>query len=163
GVTIRGLTFGYSPLDPPLIANLDLDIAPGARVALVGASGSGKSTVGKLLAGLYEPWSGEILVDGRPLVDHPRDLLRNSVAVADMAFARCAGTGRDDVAPWAGSMPEGGVGGAAKDAAIHDVVVARPGGYQGRVEEGGRNFSGGERQRLEIARALVTDPTLLVL
>ncbi|MFE7773528.1 NHLP family bacteriocin export ABC transporter peptidase/permease/ATPase subunit [Streptomyces sp. NPDC057445] len=162
-VTLDDITFGYSPLDKPLLTGFSLSVGPGQQVALVGGSGSGKSTVSRLIAGLYSPWEGTIRIDGQRLDEIPRGALAASVSFVDQDVFLFEGTVRDNVALWDPSIPDEAVTDALKDAALYEVVARRPGGIHGRVEQDGRNFSGGQRQRLEIARALVRRPSVLVL
>ncbi|MEW1647431.1 NHLP family bacteriocin export ABC transporter peptidase/permease/ATPase subunit [Streptomyces sp. NPDC091219] len=162
-VELENITFGYSPLDKPLLTGFDLTVGPGRQVALVGGSGSGKSTVSRLISGLYTPWEGVIRIDGRRLEDIPRGALAASVSFVDQDVFLFEGSVRDNVALWDPSIPDEAVEDALRDAALYDVVTRRPGGIHSRVEQDGRNFSGGQRQRLEIARALVRRPSILVL
>ena len=162
-VELENITFGYSPLDKPLLSGFSLTVGPGQQVALVGGSGSGKSTVSRLISGLYAPWEGVIRIDGQRLEDIPRGALAASVSFVDQDVFLFEGSVRDNIALWDPSVPDEAVVAALEDAALYDVVMRRPGGIQSRVEQDGRNFSGGQRQRLEIARALVRRPSILVL
>ena len=162
-IDIEGLTFGYSRLERPTIEGLDLHVEPGQWVALVGSSGSGKSTIAKLVSGLYQPWSGEIRFDGTPASELPLEQLRGSVAVVDQDISIFSGTVRDNVSLWDRSVEDFEVIMACRDAEMHDEILAREGGYRGPVLPGGRNFSGGQLQRLEIARVLAQDPTIAIL
>jgi ABC-type bacteriocin/lantibiotic exporter with double-glycine peptidase domain len=160
---LNKIVYGHSRLDAPLLDGLNLAMKPGARVALVGPSGSGKTTLAKIISGIYRPWSGEVLLDGTPWGQVPREVVANSVAAVDQEFFLFEGTVREVLTMWDPTIAEEDMIRAAKDACIHDDVMARPGGYDSKVEEGGANFSGGQRQRLEIARALAGNPTLLIL
>ncbi|MFG2334355.1 NHLP family bacteriocin export ABC transporter peptidase/permease/ATPase subunit [Streptomyces sp. NPDC048604] len=162
-VTLENISFGYSPLDKPLLSGFSLSVGPGQQIALVGGSGSGKSTVSRLISGLYSPWEGVIRIDGQRLDDIPRGTLAASVSFVDQDVFLFEGTVRDNVALWDPSIPDEAVTAALRDAALLDVIARRPDGIHGRVEQDGRNFSGGQRQRLEIARALVRRPSVLVL
>jgi len=160
---LKGVTYGYNLLDPPTIKPFNLIVRPGERVALVGASGSGKSTIGKMIAGLYTPWEGEIRFDDRPASGIPRDVIANSLGYVDQNVFLFEGSVRDNLTLWDRSEAEASLIEALRDAAILADVAVRTGGLDAAVAEAGANFSGGQRQRLEIARALVTDPSLIVL
>ncbi len=162
-IELRAVSFGYNVTEAPLIADLDLCIEPGARVALVGSTASGKSTVARLIAGLYRPWSGQVLLDGVPADDWPLPLRRNSIGWVDQEVILFEGTVTDNLTLWDSTIPEPVVTQAARDAEIHDVISSRPGGYSGPVIENAANFSGGEAQRLELARALAAEPSILIL
>jgi NHLM bacteriocin system ABC transporter peptidase/ATP-binding protein len=162
-VELRNVSFGYNPLEAPLIKDFNLVIQPGQRVALVGGSGSGKSTVSRLVTGLYAPWGGQILFDGIPRSQLPISLINNSLTAVDQEIFLFSGSVADNVNMWDATIPVARITAACRDACIDDVIQNRVGTYQSEVEEGGGNFSGGQAQRLEISRALVGGPSILVL
>ncbi len=162
-VELRNVTFGYSQSGPPLIENLNMVIEPGTRVALVGTTGSGKSTVGQLVAGLYRPLDGEILYDGIPIHEIRPSLRESSVGWVSQDIFLIEGSVYDNLTLWDSTISLETVIRAAKDAEIHDAIARRPGGYGGHLLEGGSNLSGGEAQRLEIARTLALEPSVVIL
>ena len=162
-ISVKNAVFGYSHLAEPLIKGLNIELTPGKRVALVGATGSGKSTIGKLLSASYLLWDGELLFDGKPLSQIERKVFAASVAVVSQNISLFEGTVKDNITMWNTAIPEEVYIQAAKDACIHDVITSRPSGYYSKVAEGGKNFSGGQRQRLEIARALALNPRIIIM
>jgi len=162
-IEFKNVTFGYSKVSEPLISNLSLKINPGERIALVGGSGSGKSTVAKLLMGFYEPWEGEILFDGVNRNKLPRQVINNSLSMVSQDIYLFSGPLRDVLTLHDTTISDNMLINACKDANIHEVIASKPNAYDYELSEGGKNFSGGQRQRLEIARSLVTNPTMLVL
>ncbi|WP_349237183.1 NHLP family bacteriocin export ABC transporter peptidase/permease/ATPase subunit [Bosea sp. ASV33] len=162
-VEITDLAYGYNPLDPPLVEGFSLTVAPGARIALVGPSGSGKSTIARLIVGLADPWTGKIAFDGRPADRILPGVRAASIAYVEQSVVLMEGTVRENLTLWDQRVSERAIVEAARDAGLHDTIAARPGGYDAPVSEGGSNWSGGQAQRLEIARALVGEPSILVL
>jgi NHLM bacteriocin system ABC transporter peptidase/ATP-binding protein/NHLM bacteriocin system ABC transporter ATP-binding protein len=161
---LRNVTFGYNrTVEEPLIKDFSLVVRPGQRVALVGGSGSGKTTLARLITGLYQPWSGTVLHDGKQIREIPRELFVNSVALVDERIAMFQGTVRENMTLWDDQISSERLIEAGLGAAIHRDLLQRRGGYDAAVAEGARNFSGGQRQRLEIGRSLVRDPSLLIL
>lgn len=159
---LKNITFGYSKLEKPLIKNFTLKMKPGSRIALIGSSGCGKSTIAKLVMGLYAPWEGEILFDDKSRSDINSYLIVNSLSMVDQEISMFEGTIRDNLTMWDNTVPNVDLIQAAKDACIHEMISARHLAYDSKVDEGGKNFSGGQRQRLEIARALVLNPRIVV-
>ncbi len=162
-IELSGVTFGYSPLAEPLIKDFSLKISPGEKIAIVGASGCGKSTIAKLISGLYKPWSGSILFDGKTADEIDRAEFTGSVAVVDQEITLFCDTVANNIKMWDNSIEDFEMIMACRDAKIHDAIIERDRGYDGTVYENGKNFSGGEKQRLEIARVLAQDPTIIIM
>lgn len=162
-IVMKDVTFGYSRLDPPLIEHFDLTLEPGKSVAFVGPSGCGKSTLSKLITGLYKPWSGEILYDGRRREDINRAVFTGSIAVVDQDIILFNDTIANNIKMWDTSIEDFEMIMAARDAQLHESIMLRDGGYNHVILDGGKDFSGGERQRMEIARVLAQDPTVIVM
>ena len=162
-IELRNVSFGYSKLADPIIKDFSMTLKPAGRVAFVGSSGCGKSTLAKLISGLYDPWEGEILFDGKPRTQHHRAVMTGSIAVVDQEITLFEGTIADNIKMWDESIKDFEMILAARDAQLHDDIIAREGGYQSRLAPGGRDLSGGQRQRMEIARVLAQDPSIIIL
>ena len=162
-IELRDVTFGYDRNLPPIISHFSLKIKAGERIALVGPSGCGKSTILSLVSGLYEPWEGEVLFDGKPRKAIDRMTFVNSVSVVNQDVTLFEGTIADNVKMWDDSIEDFAMVLACNDAQIHHEIMERPGAYRGVVAERGKNFSGGQRQRIEIATALAKEPTVLLM
>ena len=162
-ILIKNITFGYSRLEEPVIKDFSLSLKTGERVAIVGSSGSGKSTMSKLISGLYQPWSGEILFDGHKRSDYPREVMTGSLAVVDQDITVFEDTISNNIKMWNDDIQDFEVILAARDAMLHDDITKLPGGYEYKLQSGGKNISGGQRQRMEIARVLAQDPSIIIL
>ena len=162
-VELRNVTFGYDRSRPPVLKNFSLKIKPSEKVAFVGFSGCGKSTIAKLISGLYEPWEGEVLLDGMPVGQMNPAVRNNSLSVVNQDITLFEGTIADNIKMWDDSIEDFSMVLAANDAQIHQDIANRPGAYQTQLSENGKNFSGGQRQRIEIATALAKDPTILIM
>jgi len=162
-IELRDITFGYDRSKPPILRHFNLKIEPGQQIAFVGFSGCGKSTIAKLISGLYEPWEGEILFDGKPRKEIDRRVFNNSVSVVNQDITLFEGSLADNIKMWDDSIEDFAMIIASHNAQIHETIAARPDAYQAQVSYNGNNFSGGQRQRIEIAAALAKEPSILIL
>ncbi|MDY6392666.1 MAG: ATP-binding cassette domain-containing protein, partial [Bacilli bacterium] len=162
-LVLKDVTFGYSRLDSPILEGFNLEIKQGQKVAIVGSTGSGKSTLSKLISGLYSPWSGDIIFNGKKITEIDHEIFTSSIAVVDQDITLFEDTVANNIKMWDESIEDYEVILACSDAQIHELIMARAGGYNAPVAEGGKNFSGGEKQRLEIARSLAADPSIIIL
>ena len=162
-LVLKDVTFGYSRLDDPVLEDFNIEIKQGQKVAIVGSTGSGKSTLSKLISGLYSPWSGEIIFNGKKIEEIDHEIFTSSIAVVDQDITLYEDTVANNIKMWDDSIEDYEVIMACNDAQIHKAIMAREGGYNAPVLENGRNFSGGEKQRLEIARSLASDPSIIIL
>jgi ABC-type bacteriocin/lantibiotic exporter with double-glycine peptidase domain len=162
-IEIDNITFGYSRLAEPIIKDFSLSIKQGQSVALVGTTGCGKSTISKLISGMYQPWSGSILFDGKSRAEYHRDVMVGSIGVVDQDIILFEDTVENNIKMWDDTIMDMEVIMAAKDAQIHDDIMDMTNAYQHKILSGGRNLSGGQRQRLEIARVLAQDPSIIIL
>lgn len=160
---LEEVSFGYVPVQPPLIERLSLRVEPGRRVAIVGGTGSGKSTLVRLMAGLLQPDAGTVRLNGRPLMGWSRPERLRAMAMVQQGLPLLSSTVRDNLCLWDPSISQEQLEQACAAAAILERIQALPQGFDTPLQQGGVRLSGGERQRLQIAQALLQRPSLLIL
>jgi ATP-binding cassette subfamily B protein RaxB len=162
-IECRALSFSYGFGEVPVLRQIGVKIAPGDYVAIIGPSGGGKSTLLKLLVGLYSPVAGQVLIDGRPLGDWNAKHLRSQIALVSQEDSLLAGSVAENIALFDEAIDMEQVRSCAKVAHIHNEIVQMPMGYETLVGDMGSSLSGGQKQRLLIARALYRRPRILIL
>ena len=162
-IELKNVTFGYNNFSTPQIQDFSMKVEPGKSVAIVGMSGCGKSTIAKLITGLYPPSEGEILFDGRHRSEISNEEFMNSVAMVDQNAIMFDDTIASNIKMWDSSIEDFAMHMACNDAQIREDIITRPEGFNTRLAKGGRNFSGGQIQRMEIATALAREPVILIM
>ncbi|MBO7677488.1 MAG: ATP-binding cassette domain-containing protein [Erysipelotrichaceae bacterium] len=162
-ISVKNVSYRYNKGDDPALDNVSLDVKKGQMIALVGSTGCGKSTLLKIMAGLYTAQGGEVYYDGLKREEIPDTVFHSSIVTVDQEAVTFDDTVFANIQMWDETIEDFDVILAARDAQIHERIVSDKNGYNVKIQENGLNFSGGEIQRMELARALAHEPTVLFL